>query len=272
MDTQVFYVQPKPSKTAPVRAFFRESAALLGKGSNLLHMILSMLFCGVLAYTVYLMSAVLGEVLYTAARLPIDTVDSVVLLWILLGICLLLLPLLVGRMRMAGMIAAGQEVVLIDLFYYFSTGKRYRRGVLLGILYTLSIAAPLTLAAVPFGIVTYLYGNVLLYEMHVLLAMLVVMPLYFLCALLGIFFLFLAGIWLPGVAIGIGNETVNPFHAFGLGIRAGCAHLGTCFRFSFRVLLRALLSLVTVGVLWLIWYGPLTCVSYMCFSEKIQCE
>lgn len=272
MDTQVFYVQPKPSKTAPVRALFRESAARMGKGSNLLYLILSMLLCAVLAYTIYLTSAVVNEVLYAFTLLAVEVIDLICLAWVLLGAICLLLPLLVGRVRMAGMIAAEREVSLTDLFYYFSTGKRYGRGVLLGILYALSLSAPMMLTAASFGIVSYLFTNVLLYEMKELLAVLAVIPLYALCALFGVLCLFLSGIWLPGVAIGIGKEEVNPFHAFGLGLRAGCAHLGACFRFSWRVLLHALLSLFTVGVLWMLYSGQLTTVAYMRFSEKIQTE
>ena len=55
---------------------------------------------------------------------------------------MLLLPLFAGRLRMAGLAAAGREIALFDLFYYFGSGHLWGRGVRIALLCPLALLPP----------------------------------------------------------------------------------------------------------------------------------
>ncbi len=259
----------KAPRYSRVRACLKQSAASLGERANLLSLALSLLFCLVVGFAIYMMVTILGQVLYHLTLLHADSVNLICALVLCAAVLFALLPLLVGRVRMAGLIARGETPLVKESFYYFTAGRRYGRGVVIGVLYLFSLAAPVVLTAFAFWGAYQLYVQVLTQTLPEVLAAVLVALCYHVCAALGVLFLFLAGIWLPSVAIAVGNEHVSPFKAFRLGIVKGCRNLGASARFSLYFLLRALFSLLTVGVLWLLYYGQLVTVAYMSFSELI---
>ena len=54
----------------------------------------------------------------------------------------LLLPLFAGRLRMTGLAAAGREIALCNLFYYFGAGRLWGRGVRIALLCPLALLPP----------------------------------------------------------------------------------------------------------------------------------
>ena len=98
------------------------------------------------------------------------------------------------------------------------------------------------------------------------------MPCYVLAALLCVGYVFLAGIWLPCVALAVGNEELSVLRATGMGLCTGCRHLGSSFLFCCRAAWQLLLSALTIGVLWLLYYGQRTPVAYMTYVQHLTNE
>ena len=131
-----------PARSGALKKTLRHAACALECGA-LPSLILAYLFCGTALFAFFFCGALIDFFL-----IP-QTLAGLVALWGLkislaaLAFVCLLLPLFAGRLRMAGLCAAGKRVVLEDLFYYFTSGRLWRRGVRIALLCPLALLPPL---------------------------------------------------------------------------------------------------------------------------------
>ena len=83
------------------------------------------------------------------------------------------MPVLLGYLRMAGLMAVGQRPTMRESFYYFTSPQRYRRSLLIGALLALGIALPVALSFISFYLSVVIYYDLLLFEFSWLVATLI---------------------------------------------------------------------------------------------------
>ena len=88
-------------------------------------------------------------------------------------------------------------------------------------------------------------------------------------AALSVGVLFLTGAFQMTAAIAVGNEEFSVFGALRLALRRGGRKMPTLFKFSMRAVWHLLLSLVTFGVLFVLWYAHHYMLSYMRLSMAL---
>lgn len=186
--------------------------------------------------------------------------------WVLgvLGTFLLILPLWLGRIRMAGCVLIGASPCCGDVLYYFGKGRRYGRAVGIGLILALQAAIPT--AACGFAVKGVLAAYEALTgsgQSGLALGVLIVGLLLSLgVAVLGLFW---SGLWLMFTAVAVGNETLSLKCAMGSALRGG-RRLGTVFRFTLLSLWHLLLSVVSIGVLFVLRYAHRFTLSYLRLS------
>ena len=265
---QEFYA-PRECEADPVRQAEERAFSALGKGGGLLPLILASLFCLLLGFFVYFCAVWLSDILLLATALPPAVILVFCVILASVMILVLLLPTLIGRLRMAGLFAAGERVLAKEVFYYYTSPRAFLRGAWIGATYLFALAAPLVLAAGAF------LGSFLLYT-HVFVALMptVVAAVFFVlcdlacCALLFLL-VYLAGTYFAAVALAIGNESLNLLDCVTRAFAASRGKMGCIFRFVMRVVWHFLLSLVTLGVLWIMYYAHHGSVAYMSISRTL---
>ncbi len=121
----------------------RQAAAdRLREGEALITLVMAYLFCVVALFALSFLIAVLA--FFLVPLTPLAALWGAVLRG---GIAVIvfvsvLLPLFVGRVRMAGMIAAGRAVTLAELFHYFTSWRLWWRGVRIALLCPLTLLLP----------------------------------------------------------------------------------------------------------------------------------
>ena len=173
------------------------------------------------------------------------------------------MPVLLGRLRLVGLVAADRSPMLHEIFYYFTSPQRYRRALLIGALLALGIALPVALSVAAFYLSTLVYYDFLIFELSWWIATLIFIGLLvasFVCSLL---FFFVCGGYLCAVGVAIGNEGLLVREALALSCGAGYRSLWQSFLFLLCSLWRLLLSLLTLGVLYVFYYSHHITLSYM---------
>ena len=202
----------QPPKRFPLAKRAMQRASLrLSRNGNTLTLALSMLFSVMVAFTTYLFCAVLMEILYGLTMLELAVCDLIYYVALVLSFALLALPLFVGRIRLAGLACAGEGAFLSELFYYYTSPRRFARSLLIGLIYPLCLLVP------PF---------------------------------------------FSAVALAVGRESISPFAALLHSARLWRTRLREVFCFWLRVLWHLILSALTLGVLWVVYYAHHTTMSY----------
>ncbi len=262
MEEQVLYTEQVSEKHAPVRASFRAAKRTLGKGSTLLNMVLVTLFCLLAFVALYFFFTLLVYMLSSYTLLDDELIVAVCVGAFALGVWLLLAPLLLGRLRMGGLAQKWGECMTGDLFYYFTTVTRYRRGIVLGLLYLLFFLVPIGIVGFAFLGSFLLYVNVLTLALNELGALFVLIACYALSGGILVLCVFLTGFYLPMLAVALANEERTVLSALRIGLGMVRGRMRIHYRFSMCVLLHFLLSLLTLGVLWLLYYAHHTTLAY----------
>ena len=255
-----------------LRALHKNTMQTLGRPHVLPTLTATFLFC-MLAYgTVYLFCRLCAVI--TAVYLPYGTarllrLTAVAATEIVLTV-LLVLPIWLGRLRMAGMLLAGEVPAYGTCFYYFKTKRRYARAcaVVLILVLVYGLAGLASYGA--FAGVFSLYHAVLVYYLPRVAPLLLVLLLHVALAVtLGI--LYLLGTFFPFAAIAVGNEELSVREAFARAVCAGRGNLGKHFVFAIRQLLNLALCLVSVMVLYVLWYSHYFNLIYLRYAlEEVQ--
>ena len=196
---------------SPARTAMQAATKKLGRGQGLLSLTLALLMALLIAFAVYLFADVFLAVLLGFTALPDIVLACLYYTFLCVGLVLLVIPVLAGRIRMAGMVAMGDSPTLNETFYYLASPRRLLRGIGIGVLWLCSLLFPPVLGA---------------------------------------------------VALAAGNGQISLGGALALAFRRGARYTGAAFRFWLLVLWHLVLSLFTVGVLWLLYYAHHTTVAY----------
>ena len=273
MDPQIVQPTPKPKRAALAGAASSAASADLGRGGALLSLTLAWLFCLVAVFTVYLLAVVQsGLFARFAPAFPTAAADG--LCYALIGVLAVffVLPLFVGRVRMAGMIATGADPLPKAVFYYFSSPRAYGRGLAAGLLYLLSLALPI--APVTGAVIGAfaLYDHVFSARLPLVVAVLLLVLLLLLCVGLALLCLYLSGLHFAAVALFVGNGELSLPRALRAAFACGRRRCGTVFLFWMDRAWRLILSLLTVGVLWVVYYAHQTALAYWHLTVALRRE
>ena len=193
------------------REAMRLATQKMGRGQGLVSLLLSLLLGMMTVFAAYLFASVLVQVLIGYTSL---TVRSLLVIYYVATVCFLLptaIPLFVGRIRMAGLVAIGREGSLCEALYYYASPRLLMRAMGIGVLWVLSV---ISLPA--FG----------------------------------------------AVALAVADDDLPLFSALCLACKRGIHHAGAIFKFWLCTLWHLLLSVLTLGVLWLLYYAHHTTVAY----------
>ena len=260
----------KSSRATSLRASFYTARTALGNRGNLLTLILTSLFLLVIAFSGYFAADLVAYALDTWTPLSDAWCSAVFGALLFLFFLLTVMPLFLGFLRLARLMTKGETPFARELLYYMATPRRYWCAVLRGTLSALAVGVPLALAG---GVllaaslfaneiaVSTLAADVATHQQTLVYALAMVV-----CVLL----LLLEGFALPVFAFAAKEEKTNPFAALLHGWRYGARHFGANLRFLWSMLWRAALSLCTLGILWLVWHGPLLTVAYVGYVDGME--
>lgn len=200
-----------PKVPSASREAMRLATQKMGRGQGLVSLLLSLLLGMMTVFAAYLFASVLVQVLIGYTSL---TVRSLLVIYYVAMVGFLLptaIPLFVGRIRMAGLVAIGREPTLYEALYYYASPRLLARAMGIGVLWVLSV---ISLPA--FG----------------------------------------------AVALAVADDDLPLLSALCLACKRGIRHAGVIFGFCLRTLWHLLLSVLTLGVLWLLYYAHHTTVAY----------
>ena len=255
-----------------LRQLHKSTMQTLGKAHTLPTLTVPFLFClliGMGGWLICRLFLVLALLFLPQALSELLQITAIPALEILL--CLfLLLPVWLGRLRMAGLLSLGERPTYGACFYYFGKRERYFRALgasaILVLIYGLAGLAVYGVFAGVFN----LYHAVLLFYLPRLAPLLLALLLHVaLAATAGI--VYLAGAFLPFAALVVGNEELSPLAALIRAVRVGRKSLGKNFIFAIKGLLWLLFSLATVMVLYVLWYSHYFNLIYLRYSKAL-CE
>ena len=199
-------------QVAPVRRSLAKEAMQRASGrldDGIVPLLLSLLFCGSVLYALYLVSFLLASL---ALTLFSNAAVTFALYCAALALATLaFLPLWAGRIRMAGLVAAGRECALSALFYYYGSPRRFLRGMLVALFCVLSVLCP------------FFFGAAALYA---------------------------------------GKETLSPLAALREAREGTRGRMRAVLGFYARAGLHLIWSVLTLGVLWLLYYSHHTALAY----------
>ena len=264
-------IPPAASETATELSAERAASAVLQRDGALAKMVASGIFCLLLAFA-WVFFVQLIEVLILWI-LPPTATDLSTFFYLLragllgLGLLLLILPVWLGRVRLAGLLLKDGDPALREIFHYFGDLHLYWRAVRIGATLVIQALLPILLAALAFGGAFALYDALRISEPDRIAVALLVIVLVF-CVQLSLVLLLLSGIWIGFAALAVGNEQLPLSVALRRSLRGGRS-FGALFCFTLLWLWRLLLSFATLGVLFILRYSHKYLLSYLHLSEVL---
>ena len=252
----------------------RDAAEILKRPGNLMLSVQALLFCVLLLFA-WITAMQLLSFPFSYLLEQLDTIAAMLALeglyYLAIGILffVMVMPAWLGRARVMGMLAAGRAPMVREVLYYFTTPARYRRALLLSLVLAVQVLLPVLLCSLAFLGAFELYFQVFYFEFSPLVSGLLLIACLLLAVVLCFGMLFLTGIFRMTAAVAIGNEELSVFGALRLSLKRGGRRLPTLFRFGMRAVWHLLLSLVTFGVLFVLWYAHHYMLSYMRLSMAL---
>lgn len=267
-----FFEAPVARECAERRAM-HEASDILKRPGNLMISIQTLLFC-LLVFFAWITATQLLAILFDYVLSQVRSIHTMLLLegvyYLVIGILLFLLvfPVWLGRMHVAGRMCMGDSPMAREVLYCFTSAARYRRALLLSLVLAVQVLLPVLICSVAFFGAFELYFQVFYFELSALaLVLLILMLLAALALSVGV--LFLTGLYQMTAAVALGNEELSVFAALHLAVKRGKSELPTLFRFTLHSLWHLILSLVTFGVLFVLWYAHHYNVSYLRLSMAL---
>lgn len=264
--------QSRPQKGMARYAMHAASESVQRHGV-LFSMIVSLLVLLIVGFAWYVLfgtvSMVVGLFLPTPTVTQIFWSEFCLVAGFGIAFLLLVMPFFMGRLRMAGLCAAGERPDPREMLYYFTSRRRYTRALSMSIELLLGIALP---CGISYGAVCALaafWNRFLRIELDEDVAFLILLSLIPVALFLCLITFFLCGSYLPATAVAIGNEEIGTLHAFGIALSHGWRAKWQIAAFVMRVLWHLLLSLASVGVLYVFYYSHHTAIAYMHLSMML---
>ena len=268
---QLFMPSEQPrTKQGVAKNAMREASNSLQRNGVLFSMMTSLLVLLLVGFAWYVLFGTVS--MLVGLCIPDPTVPQI--FWsefcLMAGFALIFLcfvmPFLMGRLRMAGLCAAGERPAPAEMLYYFTSRHRVVRSLAMSIQLLLGIALPFGVSYGCVGALATLWNRVLRMEFDEDVAFLLLLSLIPVALFLCLLTFFLCGSYLPTLAIAIGNEDIGIFSAFMMGLAHGWRAKWQIVAFLWRTLLHLLLSLATLGVLYVFYYSHHTTIAYMHLS------
>ena len=266
----------KKSAVKTVKNAMHTATSVLKRPGNLPLMIASLLFLAVMLVTwmtvMQLLAIPINSWEQAANYAWWATVPLESLYWLLaaLSLWVFVMPFALGRVRLAGRMCLGEMPALREIFYYYSSLRRFGRGLAVGFLLLLEALIPIGVAAGAFAAVIGLYNGFLVTALDPLYAILILLAGLLLAAGITLVVAPVCIFYMLSTAIAVGNEEISVLRALGLALKYAFKNLGTVCLFSLISLLHLILSLCTVGVLHLLWYGHHYIISYLCLAMALD--
>lgn len=249
----------------------RDATAVLSRNGMLSRLIAPLLFCLLMTFFSYSIVELATYIASLNAQTPLaEAIAEVILATLQMLLALsLVLPFWLAKLRMAGLMLQGKAPQAREILYYVSAWKRYARAWRIGALLALLVMLPLSaVLGLVFGSLQ-LYRAVFLIRFSAPIAVLLLIACFFAVCLLAVAVLLFAGTYVAFAAVAVGNENMRVRQAFLLAAARGRQNLFYIFCFSLKSLLRLLLSLLTVGVLYVLWFSHHYSLSYMRLSMAL---
>ena len=253
-----------------VRRSIAVGRAPLAHKGNLLTLVLSALLVMVMAFFAFFMMGLAAFVLTSLTELPVWITNTVSFSLAALITLLVVMPMIVGRVRLSLLMLKGETPLVKDTLYYFTSPRRYARAFLVGLLYTICLAISIGVVVAATVGVSLFYDEVLNEFFVPVAANLLAAAAYQLVVIVAAMMWLVAGLWLSCTLIAARDESISVFRAFGRGIRLGVKRFGCFFSYLWQMLLRFLVSLPTIGVLWLLYFGNLALTSFAALVTDLE--
>ncbi len=251
-----------------------EASDILKKPGNLTLSIYTLLFCLLVSFAWFTATRLLS-IPFEAVLSQMESIPAMLVFegvyYLVIGVLFFLLvaPAWLGRLRASGLMCAEKHPMVREVLYYFTSPARYRRALVLSLVLAVQVLLPLLICSLAFFGAFELYFEIFFFEFSPIVAVLLLIALLVAVAALCVGVLLLTGLYQLTAAIAVGNEELSVFAALRLAMRRGKGNLPTLFRFSMRALWHLLLSLVTFGVLFVLWYAHHYITSYLRLSMAL---
>ena len=254
-------------KVSPVKTAEQQAKALLEKPHTLPTLLFALLFCLLASVIPYGMQRLFYYAAYLLLKSDLWLVITEIFLTVfgVLAFWLFAMPLWLSKLRMAGLLVSGTVPAAAEIFYGFSSRSRYFRALRVGAMALLLLLLPLfAVAAIIAG--AYNAFQLVFLSYGIGYALLAVPPLVLAVVWLSLLVLFLSGLFRLFLAVAVGNEELSVREALVVALRYGRKNLKVFFLFAFKNFLWLLLSLATIGVLYVLWFSHYYTLSYLRLS------
>jgi hypothetical protein len=263
---------PTEKPLGPVRRSMRAARENLTRSGTYAPLLTSLLFCLLVTFAWVVLAELLSlaqSLLYIYAQDVWSLILLEVVYYLLIAASFLagVLPAWLARLRMAGRALAEIEIYPHDVLYYYTSRRRFGRTIVTGLFLVFEVAVPafFFFLALLGGFAVCDYGFDFLYAGEWWAIALN----YLIGALAMLLLLFLSGFYHSFAALVVGNERLPVWRAFFISLPNGARNLGKTFRFTLLSLWHLLLSLLTVGVAYFLWYSHHFLLSYLDFSKSV---
>ena len=268
MDSETLAFSAAPRRERVEKTALREASACLCEQGNLTLSIQSLIFCLLVLFS-WITATQLLVIPFDALIQRMESISAMILLeigyYILCGAMFLVLvmPVWLGRVHLLGRMCTGGRPMMREVLYYFTSFARYRRALMLSLILAVQVILPALLCAVAFFGAFELYFQVFYFDFPYAIGVLLLLAVLLLALAFSIAVLFATGLYRLTAAIAVGNEEISVLYAFVLAVKTGKRNWLTTVRFTLRSLWHLLLSLITLGVLFVLWYAHHYIVSYL---------
>lgn len=250
------------------RSAEREALARLSRRGALVPLIVAFLF--------FLLITVGCVVVYSTFSSFLAYWNAPDVLYALLAACAALLffvlcmPAYFGRMRMSGLTLIGEEFTVRELLHYYTSPRLLLRSLRLSLFYLIAIFAPYAVAAGGVVASFFLFENIMLVELDVIMATGIFLACCTVSLFLGALTFLAAGLVILAPAIAVGNEALSVRAALRYAFSIGKSHVFVICIYRVRSIVFFLLSLLTVGVLYVLYFAHRIQMTYLCLCMKLK--
>lgn len=179
------------------------------------------------------------------------------------------MPAAFGRMRLSGLLLKGERVHAGELLHYYRP-QLLCRSFLLSLIHLAALFLPLAVAV--FGVVLsrMLFVAVLLPTMNIGTATLIFLGLAALSLVLGVVLFLISGLFYFTAGFAVGNEQMPLLAAVRASVRTGTRNMRAIAVFRTQNVVYIFLSLLTVGVLYVLYFGHRIQLTYLDLCETLK--